>query len=147
MQLFQFVSKMKILNILHQKYMNIFGNTMCACMLSHSTMCVLSPFSRVWLFATLLILACQVLLSMDFSIHGILHARILEWVAIPFSRGSSRPTDWTHISYISCVGPQVLYHTNVYVWEDMDPYVSVVSLGIMTAGERIRGNFFSLLWS
>ena len=28
------------------------------------------------------------------SIHGILQARILEWVAIPFSRGSSRPRDW-----------------------------------------------------
>ena len=29
------------------------------------------------------------------SVHGILQARILEWVAIPFSRGSSRPRDWT----------------------------------------------------
>ena len=30
---------------------------------------------------------------------GILQARILEWVASPFSRGSSQPRDWTHISY------------------------------------------------
>ena len=29
------------------------------------------------------------------SIHGIFHARILEWVAISFSRGSSQPRDWT----------------------------------------------------
>ena len=29
------------------------------------------------------------------SVHGILQARILEWVAIPFSRGSCRPRDWT----------------------------------------------------
>ena len=29
------------------------------------------------------------------SVHGILQARILEWVAIPFSRGSSQPEDWT----------------------------------------------------
>ena len=28
---------------------------------------------------------------MDYSVHGILQARILEWVAVPFSRGSSRP--------------------------------------------------------
>ena len=28
-----------------------------------------------------------------FSVHGILQARILEWVAIPFSRGSSQPRD------------------------------------------------------
>ena len=35
------------------------------------------------------------------SIHGILQARILEWVAIPFSRGSSRPRDQT---CVSCIG-------------------------------------------
>ena len=28
---------------------------------------------------------------MDYTVHGILHARILEWVAVPFSRGSSNP--------------------------------------------------------
>ena len=32
------------------------------------------------------------------SVHGILQARILEWVAIPFPRGSSRPRDWTPVS-------------------------------------------------
>ena len=37
------------------------------------------------------------------SVHGILQARILEWVAIPFSRGSSRPRDWTHLSNVSCI--------------------------------------------
>ena len=31
-------------------------------------------------------------------VHGILQARIPEWVAIPFSRGSSQPRDWTHVS-------------------------------------------------
>ena len=30
---------------------------------------------------------------MDYSVHGILQARILEWVAFPFSRGSSQPRD------------------------------------------------------
>ena len=35
------------------------------------------------------------------SIHGIFLARILEWVAIPFSRGSSWPRDWTHVSCIA----------------------------------------------
>ena len=46
------------------------------------------------------------------SIHGILQARILEWVAIPFSRGSSPPRDQTHISYVNGIGfgKQVLYH-------------------------------------
>ena len=35
------------------------------------------------------------------SVHGILQARILEWVAIPFSRGSSQPRDWTQVSRIA----------------------------------------------
>ena len=35
------------------------------------------------------------------SVHGILQARILEWVAIPFSGGSSWPRDWTHVSCIA----------------------------------------------
>ena len=35
------------------------------------------------------------------SLHGISQARILEWVAIPFSRGSSRPRDWTMVSCIA----------------------------------------------
>ena len=35
-----------------------------------------------------------------FSVHGILQARVLEWVAISFSRGSSRPRDWTQVSCI-----------------------------------------------
>ena len=34
------------------------------------------------------------------SIHGIFQARVLEWVAISFSRGSSRPRDWTQVSRI-----------------------------------------------
>ena len=35
------------------------------------------------------------------SVHGILQARILEWVAISFSRGTSRPRDQTQDSYIA----------------------------------------------
>ena len=46
----------------------------------------------------------------DSSVHGILQARILEWVAMPFSRGSSQHKDQTHVSSISCTGKQVLYH-------------------------------------
>ena len=35
------------------------------------------------------------------SVHGILQARTLKWFAIPFSRGSSRPRDWTQVSCIA----------------------------------------------
>ena len=42
------------------------------------------------------------------SVQGILQARILEWVAISSSRGSSQPRDQTYISYVSCTGRLVL---------------------------------------
>ena len=38
---------------------------------------------------------------MDYTVHGLLQARILEWVAIPFSRGSSQPRDQTLVSLIA----------------------------------------------
>ena len=47
-------------------------------------------------FATPWTVTCQAPLSMGFS-----QARILEWVAIPFSRGSSWPRDQTHISCLA----------------------------------------------
>ena len=37
----------------------------------------------------------------DYTVHGILQARILEWGAFPFSRGSSRPKDRTQGSRIA----------------------------------------------
>ena len=40
------------------------------------------------------------------SFHEILQARILQWVAMPSSRGSCRPKDWT---CISCIGRRILY--------------------------------------
>ena len=39
--------------------------------------------------------------SMDCRVHGILQTRILEWVAFPFSRGSSQPRDRTQVSRIA----------------------------------------------
>ena len=44
---------------------------------------------------------------MDYTAHGILQARILEWVAVPFSRGSSQPRDQT-LGLPDC--RQILYH-------------------------------------
>ena len=45
------------------------------------------------------------------SVHGIFQARMLEWVAVSFSREASWPRDQTCVSYISCIGigRQVLY--------------------------------------
>ena len=39
-------------------------------------------------------------LPMDYTVHGILQARMLEWVAILFSRGSSQPRDQTQVSRV-----------------------------------------------
>ena len=49
------------------------------------------------------------------SVPGILQARVLEWVAIPFSRRSSWPRDRTHVSCVSCIGRRILYHFTT--WE------------------------------
>ena len=57
--------------------------------------CVLRCFGHVQVFVTSWTVARLASLSM-----GILQARILEWVAMPSSRGSSQPRDWTHISYV-----------------------------------------------
>ena len=43
------------------------------------------------------------------SVHGILQAGILEWVAMPSSGGSFPPRDQTHVSCISCIGRRILY--------------------------------------
>ena len=44
------------------------------------------------------------------SVHGILQARILEWIAILFSRGSFQPRDWTQVS---CIAGRFL---TIWVW-------------------------------
>ena len=72
-------------------------------LMSHA--CLLSWFSRTRLFESPV--DCSLPGS---SVYGILQARTLEWVAMPFSRGSSRPRDRSRVSYISCNGRQALNH-------------------------------------
>ena len=64
--------------------------------------CVLSHFSRVQLMWP------HGRYPPGSSVHGILQARILERVAMPSSRGSSWPRDWTWVSYVSFTGRQIL---------------------------------------
>ena len=78
-------------------------------------------FNRVWL--------CN---PMDYRVHGILQARILEWVAFLFSRGSSQPRDRTQVSYTAgisgwfftnwatreALGGQELYSKQVLLLKD-----------------------------
>ena len=67
--------------------------------------CMLSHFSHVQLFATPWTVGCQA------PVPGILQASILEWVAIPFSWRSSRPSDRT---YSSCIAGG-FFTTSVYI--------------------------------
>ena len=67
----------------------------CGCVCVCVCVCV-GRFSHIQLFATRWIVACQPLLS-----HWIFLARILEWVAISSSRGSSQSRDQTRISFPS----------------------------------------------
>ena len=83
------------------------------------------------------------------SVHGILQARILEWVAMPSSRGSFRPRNRTRVSGISCTGRRILYYHAA--WEaptDACPQSSRshplsrrLPLLLGLAGEEARGSW------
>ena len=86
--------------------------------------CILS---QEWSVLSLVAQSCPTLCNpMDCnlpgsSIHGILQARILEWVAMPSSRASSQPRDWTQVSCITdgsfTVWEQVRAHTHPHAQE------------------------------
>ena len=77
--------------------------------LSLSTLHVFSnQFLPYWLLYILCVCVCVCVCYSLFltpwtvaSVHEILQARILEWIATPFSRGSSKPRDWTRVSCIA----------------------------------------------
>ena len=70
-------------------------------LLCHALLLLPSVFPSIRVFS----LSLRKLLShvwlcdlMDYIVHGVFQARILEWVAVPFSRGSSQPRDQTQVS-------------------------------------------------
>ena len=66
------------------------------------------------------------------SVYEISQARILEWIAISFSRVSSQIRDRTHVSCIFCIGRQILYH--------LEP-TGKPRRAYLTLIEETRGNF------
>ena len=80
------------------------------------------------------------------SVHGILQARILKWVAIASSRGSSWPRDQTHISCGSCTGRRILYH-----WAKWKPMTNLDSVSknkditLLTIVYTVRVLVFSIV--
>ena len=104
--------------------------------------CILNCFSHVWLFATPWTVVCQAPLSMGY---GILQARILEWVVMPFYRGSSWPRNQT---WVSCISRQIFFLTiwatreawTKYTNSDLGNSLVVQSLGLHTSTARGLGS-------
>ena len=81
-------------------------------------------------------------------------ARVLEWVAIFYSRGSSRPRDWTETSYVSCIGRWILYHwldneiiyihiyIYVYIYTHIINKYVLISWGILNLRVYLSKNWF-----
>ena len=83
------------------------------------------------------------------SVHGILQARTLGWVAMPSSRGSSPPRDRICISYVSCIGsrllPLALPGKPFFLWRWRQstsplPPNSLQRMGALLADAGSRGN-------
>ena len=75
-------------------------------------------YSRSYILGVLCLVVQSYLTLCDFvdcsppgsSLYGILQARILEWVALSSSRGSSWPRDWAYVSCGSCIAGGFFYH-------------------------------------
>ena len=76
------------------------------------------------------------------SVHGILQARILEWIAIPFPRGSSRPRDRTRVSCVSCIGKQILCHLS----HQRSPDIECIVGNSWNMGETLDSSELPHLW-
>ena len=81
-------SNLHLLSLLHWQAGSLPLGPMCVCV----CVCVSAQFSSV---AQLCPTLCD---PMDYTLHGILHARILEWITFHFFRGSSQPRDQTQVS-------------------------------------------------
>ena len=69
----------------------------------HVSLCFFEKLHYTWTILKMKVTQSCLTLSnpMDYTDHGILQARILEWVAVAFSRGSSQPRDRTQVSCIA----------------------------------------------
>ena len=100
-----FIAVHRLLKLWHTRGSRAHGFSSCrtrasliaAYRLSYPTTCGILVLSEVQVAQS-----CPTLCKpLDYTVHGILQARILEWVAFPFSRGSSQPRDRTQVSHIA----------------------------------------------
>ena len=80
------------------------------------------------------------------GVPGIFQARILEWVDTSCSRGSSQSRDRNHISYVSCIGRQILYHCAT--WRSPGEDKSSLKTRQHMDSDRcgLRGNCLGPIW-
>ena len=91
---------------------------------------------------------------MDYTVHGILQARILEWVAFPFSRGYSQPRDQTQVSHTLQVDSlptelsgkpwYCVYVHNLLIHSSADGHLSLLSFATFSLFPWIPT--FSVVW-
>ena len=74
------------------------------------------------------------------SVHGILQAGILEWIAISYCRGTSQPRDWTCGSWVPCPGRRILYHWDT--WKAL----TIIYTGIIKATNSSLSPQYTELW-
>ena len=77
-----------------------------------------APWLRHLLSAQMCLTLCNTLdcSPPSSSVHSILQARILEWVVISFSRGSSWPRDWTCVFCVSCIAGRFFILNHLGFW-------------------------------
>ena len=115
------------------------------CSLGCVCMCVscMHVLSHVPIFVTPWSVACQA---------------PLEWVGIPFSRGSSQPRVRTQISFLSCVGRRILYHWHIYcldccslstclVRQPLKSVWNLVSVTVPSFGSFIHPSIHPMFWT
>ena len=81
---------------------------------------------------------------MDYTVHGILQARILEWVAFLFSRGSSKPRDWTQVSRIAGRFPQLALKASL--WFHCSVSASILLWNWFDSSQQSRGYVRMIGW-
>ena len=82
------------------------------------------------------------------SVHGILQARMLEWVAIPFSRGYSQPRDWIQVSsiivrFFTIWATREAHTSNWkppkrFKQSDMSKFIVLIPLFLQRGGKKVR---------
>ena len=85
------------------------------------------------------------------SVHGILQARTLEWVATPSSRGSFWPRDWIWVSYVSCIGRWVFFfyhqrHLGSTILKQLNAYTHTPTHGLRLIHLYIYSNKKHMLY-